>query len=163
MPLEQERERHVAWRTPHPLSSPRRPPEPWRRARDELKPAIPLPGAPNVVVWQTTAGWRSAPASAQRVSTRGLARISSISPKNTMNTAGLEWFGPPERNTLHPLCVVLSCLERVCESLVLSPACVCVCSRELSLYSERLPFISQGRRVHGRWVPDRWAQQCRTR
>ena len=24
-----------------------------------------------------------------------------------MNTAGLEWFGPPERNTLHPLCAVL--------------------------------------------------------
>ena len=24
-----------------------------------------------------------------------------------MNTAGLEWFGPPERNTLRPLCVVL--------------------------------------------------------
>ena len=27
--------------------------------------------------------------------------------KNTMNTSGLEWFGPPERNTLRPLCVVL--------------------------------------------------------
>ena len=39
LPLEQERERHVAWRMPHPLSSPRRPPGPWRRARDELKPA----------------------------------------------------------------------------------------------------------------------------
>ena len=24
-----------------------------------------------------------------------------------MNTTGLEWFGPPERNTLRPLCVVL--------------------------------------------------------
>ena len=24
-----------------------------------------------------------------------------------MNTVGLEWFGPPERNTLRPLCVVL--------------------------------------------------------
>jgi len=70
-----------------------------------------------VVVWQTTAGWRNAPASAQRVSTRGLARVSPISLKNTMNTKGLEWFGPPERNTLRPLCVVLPCLERVCESL----------------------------------------------
>ena len=40
-----------------------------------------------------------------------------------MNTAGLEWFGPPERNTLHPLCVVLPCLERVCESLG-EPECV---------------------------------------
>ena len=62
LPLEQEGERHVARRTPHPLSSPRRPLEPWRRARDELKPAMPLPSAPNVVVWQTTAGWRNAPA-----------------------------------------------------------------------------------------------------
>ena len=40
LPLGQEREGHVAWRTPHP----------------------PLPGAPNVVVLQTTAGWRKAPA-----------------------------------------------------------------------------------------------------
>ena len=24
-----------------------------------------------------------------------------------MNTVGLEWFGPPERNTLRPLCAVL--------------------------------------------------------
>ena len=24
-----------------------------------------------------------------------------------MNTAGLEWFGPPEHNTLRPLCAVL--------------------------------------------------------
>ena len=51
-----------------------------------------------------------------------------------MNTAGLEWFGPPERNTLRPLCVVLPCHERVCESL-------CVVS---FMYSGRLPFISQG-------------------
>ena len=24
-----------------------------------------------------------------------------------MNTEGLEWFGPPERNTLRPMCAVL--------------------------------------------------------
>ena len=35
----------------------------------------------------TTAGWRKAPALAQRVCTRGLASPRSISPKNTMNTA----------------------------------------------------------------------------
>ena len=63
---------------------------------------------------------------------------SSISLKNTMNTAGLEWFGPPERNTLRPLCVVLPCLDRVCESLRV------VCLSGLVVYSERLPFISQG-------------------
>ena len=73
-----------------------------------------------------------------------------------MNTAGLKWFGSPERNTLHPLCVVFLCLERVCESLVLSPACVCVCS---SPCVQRAPpfYITRGR-VHGRWVPDRRAQ-----
>ena len=42
---------------------------------------------PSVVVLQTTAGWRKAPALAQRVCTRGLASPRSISPKNTMNTA----------------------------------------------------------------------------
>ena len=70
LPLAQEGERRVARMTPHPPSSPRRGgggsaqrPEPWRWARDELKLAKnPLPGAPNVVVWLTTAGWRNAPA-----------------------------------------------------------------------------------------------------
>ena len=56
-----------------------------------------------VVVLQTTAGWRKAPALAQRVCTQGVASLRSISLKNTMNTKGLEWFGPPERNTLHPV------------------------------------------------------------
>ena len=60
-----------------------------------------------VVVLQTTAGWRKAPALAQRVCTQGVASLRSISLKNTKNTAGFEWFGPPERNTLRPLCVVL--------------------------------------------------------
>ena len=41
-----------------------------------------------VVVLQTTAGWRMAPALALRVCTRGLADLRSISLKNTMNTAG---------------------------------------------------------------------------
>ena len=87
LPLAQEGERRVARMTPHPPSSLRRrrggsaqPPEPWRWARDELKLAkAPLPGAPNVVVCKSTAGWRSAPALTQRVSTRGLTRVSSIS------------------------------------------------------------------------------------
>ena len=76
-----------------------------------------------VVVLQTTAGWRKAPALAQRVCTRGLASPSSISLKNTMNTKDLEWFGQPKRNTLRPLCVVLPCLERVYECLG-EPVCV---------------------------------------
>ena len=36
------------------------------------------------------------------------------------HTEGLEWFGPPERNTLHPLCVVLPVLTRVCSRVVLA-------------------------------------------
>src|SRR6185295_6573738 len=88
LPPEQERERHVAWRMPHPPSSPRRPREPWGRRRDELRPARPLPGAPNVVVLLTTAGWQKAPALARRVYTRGVAGRRTISLKNTMNTAG---------------------------------------------------------------------------
>ena len=75
-----------------------------------------------------------------------------------MNTAGLEWFGPPERNTLRPLCVILLVFPSSRES----PRELGVSSAEssvsLRICSERLPFISQGRRVHGRWVPDRWAQ-----
>jgi len=39
-----------------------------------------------------------------------------------MNTKGLEWFGPPERNTLHPLCVVLPVLTRDCSRAVLAMA-----------------------------------------
>jgi hypothetical protein len=43
LPLEQGYERCVAWRTPHPPSSPRRPPEPSGRGRDELRPAKSAP------------------------------------------------------------------------------------------------------------------------
>ena len=53
-----------------------------------LTPHSPLPGAPNVVVLQTTAGWRKAPALAQRVCTQGVASLRSISLQNTRNTAG---------------------------------------------------------------------------
>ena len=49
-----------------------------------------------------------------------------------MNTAGLEWFGPPKRNTLRPLCVVLLVLREL-ESL-------CV-SEDLCSSGRALPFI----------------------
>jgi len=39
LPLEQEHEGRVVSRTPHPLSSLRRPHEPWGRRGDELRPA----------------------------------------------------------------------------------------------------------------------------
>jgi hypothetical protein len=41
-----------------------------------------------VAVLQTTAGWRKAPALAQRVCTQGVASLRSIFLKNTRNTAG---------------------------------------------------------------------------
>ena len=90
-----------------------------------------------VVVLQTTAGWRKAPALAQRVCTQGVASLRSISSKTQGTQQGLEWFGPPERNTLRPLCVVLPSHEseevRELESVWICP-----------VHSERLPFISQG-------------------
>ena len=79
----------------------------------------------------------------------GLASPSSISIKNTMNTAGLEWFGPPERNTLRPLCVVLPSLERefarACVSLE-SPQCI---ASALLLYLKRGAYMAVGSPTSG--------------
>ena len=47
-----------------------------------------------------------------------------------MNTTGLEWFRPPERNTLRPLCVVLLTPQEA-ESLGVSSAESRVSLREL--------------------------------
>ena len=57
-----------------------------------------------------------------------------------MNTAGLEWFGPPERNTLRPLCAVLLESEELgAESSV--RLCVlksaCAAQRALPFYISR--------------------------
>ena len=95
-----------------------------------------------VVVLQTTAGWRKAPALAQRVCTQGVASLDR-SPSRTQGTQqDLEWFGPPERNTLHPLCVVLPSHEseevRELESVWFS----CVLAGVLSL------LYVQGEHVH---------------
>ena len=72
-----------------------------------------------------------------------------------MNTAGLEWFGPPERNTLRPLCVVLPFLERVCESL-----CVLVCVRVNLCSSGRAPFYMYKGSTYTERGPDRSARRC---
>ena len=103
------------------------------------------------MVLQTTAGWRKAPALAQRVCTRGLASRSSISLKNTMNTKDLEWFGPPERNTLRPLCVVLPSLERegVRESSSVSEErlCLCLCGEDCRAQRAPPSYISREART----------------
>ena len=44
-----------------------------------------------------------------------------------MNTEGLEWFGPPERNTLRPLCVVLLVLSEVENVIVQSESELVLC------------------------------------
>ena len=44
-----------------------------------------------------------------------------------MNTSGLEWFGLPERNTLHPLCVVLLVLSGVENGIVRSESELVLC------------------------------------
>ena len=62
-----------------------------------------------------------------------------------MNTTGLEWFGPPERNTLRPLCVVLLAPQEV-ESLGVSSAESRVSLRESNVCAPLL-YI-QGERVH---------------
>ena len=77
-----------------------------------------------------------------------------------MNTEGLEWFGPPKRNTLRPRCVVLFVLSEVENGIIRSESELVLClpsSRlafeslgESRVCSEHLPFISQGRHVHGR-------------
>ena len=56
-----------------------------------------------------------------------------------MNTAGLEWFGPPKRNTLRPLCVVLPSLER--EREFARAWRVCRARVNLCSSGRALPFI----------------------
>ena len=61
-----------------------------------------------------------------------------------MNTTGLEWFGPPERNTLRPLCVVLLLHMNesiLCQGWVLTSAGT---SLACPFSNGRLPFIAQG-------------------
>ena len=68
--------------------------------------------------------------------------------KNTRTHQELEWFGPPERNTLRPLRVVLLLGLRMSLSYALrSPF------RPESSSNGRLPFIEQEGRVHRCWTP----------
>ena len=47
------------------------------------------------------------------MSTRGLASDQFDLAQEHNEHKGLEWFGPPERNTLRPLCVVLLVLREL--------------------------------------------------
>jgi hypothetical protein len=65
-----------------------------------LKPG-PLPGAPNVGEEISPVGWRIAPALNPK-ERRGLSVLlaTRLVDQHTRAHEGLEWFGPPERNTL---------------------------------------------------------------
>ena len=98
---------------------------------------------------RATAGWRCAPALPRRVVIRRSASYSSdlLMELEHKNTRDLEWFGPPERNNLHPLRVVLllglwTRLSSASKTLFGPP----------SFSNGRLPFIEQGRRIHRHWT-----------
>jgi hypothetical protein len=78
-----------------------------------LKPS-PLPGAPNVEGENSLAGWRIAPA-LNPEKRRGLSvlLVMRLVGEHTRAHKGLEWFGPPERNTL--LHYVMYCFESLYE------------------------------------------------
>jgi hypothetical protein len=61
----------------------------------------PLPGAPNVGEEISPAGWRIAPALNPK-ERRGLSVLlaTRLVDQHTRAREGLEWFGPPEHNTL---------------------------------------------------------------
>jgi len=84
---------------------------------------------------------------------QAIPQISSSS-KNTRTLEDLEWFRPPERNTLHPLGdVLLSCLWMSLSSALKSFL------RLESFSSGRLPFYSTRRTRTQALDPDMWAQQ----
>jgi hypothetical protein len=74
--------------------------------------ACPLPGAPNVGEEISPAGWRIAPA-LNPEERRGISVLlaTRLVDQHTRAHEGLEWFGPPERNTL--IHCVMYCLELV--------------------------------------------------
>jgi hypothetical protein len=83
------------------------------------------------------AGWRNAPALNPKMR-KGLKRFACLAKRSpsTRTREDLEWFGPPERNTL------LHCVLDCCGSLrdeSLSPLSVL----------RALPFIAQGGHVQG--------------
>jgi hypothetical protein len=79
-----------------------------------FKPS-PLSGAPNVGEEISPAGWWIAPALNPK-KMRGLSvlLVTRLVDEHTRAREGLEWFGPPERNTL--LHYVMYCL-RACMNL----------------------------------------------
>jgi hypothetical protein len=118
-----------------------------------LKPR-PLLGAPNVGEEISPDGWRIAPPlnpEERRVLSVLLAAM--LVDQHTRAHDSLEWFGPPERNTL--LHYVMYCLELVwiyeCLPKARSPSLLLVTS-----YAS--PFIVEGGHAQKGLGPDMWAQ-----
>jgi hypothetical protein len=84
-----------------------------RKTSKNFKPSL-LPGAPNVGEEISPAGWRIAPALNPK-KRRGLSvlLVMRLVDQRTGARKGLEWFGPPERNTL--LHCVMYCFRSLYE------------------------------------------------
>jgi hypothetical protein len=78
--------------------------DPHHHAEQENKQklkAYPLPGAPNVGEEISSAGWRIAPAqNPKKRRDLSVLLVTRLVDQHTGARKGLEWFGPPERNTL---------------------------------------------------------------
>jgi hypothetical protein len=87
---------------------------------------------------KSPAGWRSAPALNPRMRrSLSVLLVTRLVDEHTRAREGLEWFGPPERNTLLHLCDVLLCkLEFEWTCLVTSHAS---------------PFIAEGGHAQRYW------------
>jgi hypothetical protein len=79
------------------------------RGNKQKLEAWPLPGAPNVGEEISSVGWRIAP-TLNRKERRGLSVLlaTRLVDEHTRAREGLEWFGPPEHNTI--LHCVMYCL-----------------------------------------------------
>jgi hypothetical protein len=107
-----------------------------------LKPS-PLPGAPNVGEEISPTGWRIAPAlnPEERRGPSVLLAMRLVD-QHTRAHEGLEWFRPPERNTL--LHCELYC-SRACMSLASLRLRMCVTSHAS-------PFIAEGGNAQRDWA-----------
>jgi hypothetical protein len=121
-----------------------------KKTSKNLKPS-PLPGVPNAGEEISPAGWWIAPALNPK-KRRGLSvfLVARLVDQHTGARKGLEWFGPPERNTL--LHCVMYCFGSLYE-LVSVYLRLC-----LPYNAACLPFYSRRRACTKVLSPDMWAQ-----
>ena len=78
-----------------------------------------------------------------------------------MNTASLERFGPPERNTLRPLCVVLLVLSEVENEIVRSESELVLCLALLGLRECRVKSVQRAPPFYISWEARTWPLSTR--